>query len=269
MDKASCHSLFGVQQKQLSSFSALPMTNVTIVFLPHNCTSVVQPMDQGIIVAFKLRYKSKLLEWVYKFDLDQQQDLKKIVPNVKQTILWSYKVWTDMDPQIIRNCWRKPEILPPDWSADFANEDQREKSRLIKESEDMALLISKLQLGSDEMPFEENVVMEGEDVIEAEYCMSELVDIALGQRIEPTSLNFTTETVNPLDVDERPPPIVKLMDVQQHAQLLATFFMDNSLNFTPANVMTLQGILENFNKIFVANLKWQHQQTIDSFFKST
>ena len=51
--------------------------------------------------------------------------------------------------------------------------------------------------------------------------------------------------------------------------LLATFFMDNSLDFTPAYLMKLQGILEKLNKIFVANLKWQHQRTIDSFFKST
>jgi hypothetical protein len=67
----------------------------------------------------------------------------------------------------------------------------------------MALLISKLQLGWDEMPFEEYVVMEGDDIIEAEYCMSKLVDMALGHRIEPTSLDLTAETVNPLDVDER------------------------------------------------------------------
>jgi len=36
------------------------------------------------------------------------------------------------------------------------------------------------------MPFEEYVVMEGE-IIEAKYCMSYLVDMALRQRIEPTS----------------------------------------------------------------------------------
>ena len=81
---------------------------------------------------------------------------------------------------MIQNCWRKSRILPHDWNANFVNEDQREKSRLIKEFENLALLISKLQLGSDEMPFEEDVVMEGEDIIEAEYCMSELVDMALG-----------------------------------------------------------------------------------------
>jgi hypothetical protein len=148
--------------------------------------------------------------------------------------------------------------LPLDWSADFANEDQRGKSRLIKESKDLVLLISKLHLGSDEMPFEAYVVMEGEGIIEAEYCMSELVDMALGQRIEPASLDLIVETVNPLDIDERPPPNVKLTDAQQHAQLLTTFFMHNSLYFTPANMMKLQGILEKLNKIYVANLKWQH-----------
>jgi hypothetical protein len=55
--------------------------------------------------------------------------------------------------------------------------------------------------------------------------MSELVDMALGQRIEPTSLDLTPKTVNPLDVDERHPPIVKLMDAQQHAHIIATFLL--------------------------------------------
>ena len=45
--------------------------------------------------------------------------------------------------------------------------------------------------------------------------------------------------------------------------------MDNSLDFIPADLMKLQGIIEKLNKIFVANMKWQHQQTIVSFFKST
>jgi hypothetical protein len=58
--------------------------------------------------------------------------------------------------------------------------------------------------------------MDGEDIIEVEYCMSKLVHMALGQ-IEPSSLDLTAETVNPLDVDERPPPIVKLTDAQQYA----------------------------------------------------
>ena len=62
---------------------------------------------------------------------------------------------------------------------------------------------------------------------------------------------------------------MKLGNAQHHAQLLATLLMDNPLEFTPAYIMKLQAISKKLNKIFVAKLKWQHQQTIDSFFKST
>ena len=79
-----------------------------------------------------------------RFDSNQQLDLKKVVSNIKQTILWSYKVWTCMDPQIIQNCWRNSRVLPLEWSANFANEVQREKSRLTKESKDLTLHISTL-----------------------------------------------------------------------------------------------------------------------------
>ena len=57
--------------------------------------------------------------------------------------------------------------------------------------------------------------------------MSELVDMSLGQRIKPSSLDLSAKPFNPLDVDERPPPIVKLVNAQHHAQLLATVLVDN------------------------------------------
>ena len=69
--------------------------------------------------------------------------------------------------------------MPHDWNANFANEDQREKSRVTKESKDLAH-ISKLQFGQDEMPFENHLIMKGEGIIEVEYCMLELVEMALG-----------------------------------------------------------------------------------------
>ena len=85
-------------------------------------------------------------------------------------------------------------------------------------------LISKLQLGQDELPFEDYLMMKGEDIIEAKYCMLELVDMTLVHKIEPPSFDLSVEPLDSLDVDDRLPPIVKLIDAQQHAQLLATFF---------------------------------------------
>ena len=45
---------------------------------------------------------------------------------------------------------------------------------------DLALLISQLELGQDEMPFEDYLIMEDEDIMGAQYCMLVLVDVAFG-----------------------------------------------------------------------------------------
>ena len=114
--------------------------------------------------------------------------------------------------------------MSPDWSVDFANEDQREKPRLIEEFEDLALLILKLQFGQDDMPFEDYMIMKGKDIIEVEYGMWELIDMALGHRIEPPSFDLHAMLLDSLVVDERPPLIMKLVDAQHHAQLLLNIF---------------------------------------------
>ena len=95
---------------------------------------------------------------------------------------------------------------------------------------------------------EDDMIMEVEDIVEVEYCMSKLVDLALGQTIEPPRFNLNVDPLRSLDVGERPPPIVKVEYAQHHAQLLHTFFMDNVGQFNL--VMKLQAIYEKLNKIF-------------------
>ena len=38
---------------KVGSLDAFKLSNLLLLFLPPNCTSVVQPLDQGIIAAFK------------------------------------------------------------------------------------------------------------------------------------------------------------------------------------------------------------------------
>jgi hypothetical protein len=38
-----------------------PTSQVEIIFLPPNCTSVYQPLDQGIILTLKTIYKNEIL----------------------------------------------------------------------------------------------------------------------------------------------------------------------------------------------------------------
>jgi hypothetical protein len=84
----------------------------------------------------KIQYKKKLLRWILsQYDDATLKDLRKMVPNIRQTIMWSYEVWIELDAQIVRNCWRMTRILPVTWSVDFALVDEREKNRMREESE--------------------------------------------------------------------------------------------------------------------------------------
>jgi hypothetical protein len=78
---------------------------MTLVFLPPNVTSVVQPLDQGIIASFKIQYKNKPLPWVLlHYDDATLKDLRKVEPNIRRAIMWSYEVWSELDAQRVRNC---------------------------------------------------------------------------------------------------------------------------------------------------------------------
>ena len=69
-------------------FSTLQLSNTIVDFLPPNVTSVVQPLDQGIIASFKVQYK----KWKWVFSLfgfsTTHQDLRRIVPNAWHVIMW-------------------------------------------------------------------------------------------------------------------------------------------------------------------------------------
>jgi hypothetical protein len=69
-------------------FSTLELSNMTLVFLPPNVTSVVQPLNQGILASFKIHYKKILLRWVLlQYDDVALKDLRKVVPNIRQAIV--------------------------------------------------------------------------------------------------------------------------------------------------------------------------------------
>ena len=50
------------------------------------------------------------------------------MPKIKHAIMWSYEVWSELDAQIIRFCWRMACILHATWNVEFALVDEREKN---------------------------------------------------------------------------------------------------------------------------------------------
>ena len=60
LDNASSHVVSSAKVGKSYGFSTLGLSNMTLVFLPPNVTSVIQPLDQGIIAYLKIQYKKKL-----------------------------------------------------------------------------------------------------------------------------------------------------------------------------------------------------------------
>jgi hypothetical protein len=95
LDNSSSHVVSSAKVSKCCGFSTLELSNMTLVFLPPNVTSVVQPWDQGIITSFKIQYKKKLLQWVLsQYDDATLKDLRKVVLNIREIIIWSYEVWS-------------------------------------------------------------------------------------------------------------------------------------------------------------------------------
>jgi hypothetical protein len=65
LDNAYSHVVSSAKVGKSHGFSTLELSKMTLVFLPPNVTTIVQPLDQGIIASFKIQYKKKLLRWVF------------------------------------------------------------------------------------------------------------------------------------------------------------------------------------------------------------
>jgi hypothetical protein len=69
----------------------------------------------------------------------------------------------------------------------------------------------RIQLSSQKMPVEEYKQMDGEDLIKEEFTNTELVDMALKVvEASPSNLDLNVGPIS--NVDDQPPPIVKLTD---------------------------------------------------------
>jgi hypothetical protein len=103
-----------LQEEQ--GFTFYVLSNLVVLFLPANTTSHVQPLDQGIIAAFKAHYKRYLIDWTLKqYDNPNSQwkdDLSKVKPTFYQMLVWSKRSWDEITPVTIANCWAKSGLLP-------------------------------------------------------------------------------------------------------------------------------------------------------------
>jgi hypothetical protein len=90
------------------------LQNTRVVWLPPNTTSHWQPMDQGIIAAFKLLYQRCWISYMIR-QFDADLDPLKTV-NLLHAVQWSTYAWNQVKPEAIQRCfWKSTCIQRPDF----------------------------------------------------------------------------------------------------------------------------------------------------------
>lgn len=111
MDSAPCHP----DNNELIS------GDIRAMFLPTNCTSLCQPMDQGVFATLKKLYRRKFLSNLTN-SLDEgnnfTETLRKI--NMKDVMFWIAECWNNIPPDTLPRSWKI--LLSNEERQDIANE---------------------------------------------------------------------------------------------------------------------------------------------------
>ena len=83
------------------------LTNVQIVFLPPNTTSILQPMDQGVIRSIKAHYRGRVVRLLCSA-LEKRETCPKI--SIFQSLKILADSWEVVTKETTINCFRKAEI---------------------------------------------------------------------------------------------------------------------------------------------------------------
>ena len=93
-----------------TSHSNVQLCNVKLKYLPANTTSILQPLDQGIILAMKRKYRKTQLRYIItQMERSKEKDCSQLLKeiNVLKAIYWIKQAWNDIKCDTIVKCFKK------------------------------------------------------------------------------------------------------------------------------------------------------------------
>ena len=85
------------------AIKTIELTNVSVMFFPPNTTSHIQPMDAGIIAAFKKRYRIFQLGMALDREKNGVDNVYKV--DIFQDMFWCRDSWKMVTSTSIKNFW--------------------------------------------------------------------------------------------------------------------------------------------------------------------
>lgn len=106
MKKQGHRVCFFVDNCTVHHVEGLQRTNIELQYLPANCTSLVQPLNRGIINSVKCSYRRRLIQRLL-LDLRFQRETKVDIFRAVEMLEAS---WRETSADVISNCFRKARI---------------------------------------------------------------------------------------------------------------------------------------------------------------
>lgn len=224
------------------------LTNINLFFMPPNTTSLLQPLDMGIIKNWKGYYRQLInFRIIGSLDADPSQTAAAVSKsiNLLQSVNYAADAWEKISPLTISNCFKKAGfIVEPVPSASSNIEDEDVEVVEMHISTD----ISFERLGLSQKDFEEFVTEEEHLTTSGELSNAELLAAATNKNAE--------EEQDDVDLDSGP-ALLSNQEKLVMVNLLRRYIQENP----EMKDSTFNAIEKN---IFLTNAR--KQTVLDSFF---
>jgi hypothetical protein len=226
------------------------LSNVTIKYLPPNTTSHLQPLDAGIIAAFKAHYRKLFL-----FHLIDQYDGK--IPeskmSLKDAIYFVVDAWDAVTDTTVQNCWRHTKILGDD-------EEQAQQFDITELQTQVQVLIDQLDVEYAETLSAREYI----DLEQNEPAMEFISDSEIVQLVNSKYSGDNANENNDNDDDETPLPRMSSKQGKTALENALRYCEEQDEAIDPAFLAKLRALIRNA-ALQVQNEK--KQLPLSDFFK--
>lgn len=231
--------------------------DITVHYLPKNTTSVIQPLDQGIIKNFKANYRKELMLKLVDSDKDVTATLKAMT--VKDAIYLGGKAWSGVTSTAVVRCWRRglggAFELTPETNPQRAEEVQPEEIDFEGFEDTLTDLVKEVQKRHPELdPSSVPAWVECDSQDDVADLLSD-IDIVTGQTQEP-------EEEGEEEIESPTPPCTTATQAVE-AFTAGLRWLESLPDTTPVQILHAKSMLDKARQVQRANIR---QKKLTSYF---
>src|SRR6266496_1126104 len=175
IDSFSAHDC-AVKTLMESENPPFKLQHTRVEFLPKNVTSHYQPLDQGIIRAWKAYYKRKWLQFMVDCVHDNKDPLKEV--NMLHVVRWAILAWDEVTKETIENCWVKSTCLGKVQTVEKILKGWEEREAVINEAQELLDELERRRVIKQKMTVEMLINTPGEEVEDSQDdALQQVIDI--------------------------------------------------------------------------------------------